>query len=121
MEYPIVYLWFFLALICGYFIGAGICLALMAPLKKRAKKQKNNKQRRKHESTSIEEMEEKRQKEERQGILQSRLIDKSDSWTDFNCAADSVDSEEYIRQRRKMQDKAYQYVKNQIEKNKENE
>lgn len=53
----------------------------------------------------------KKKSPKKKELLKSRMIDKEDSWTDYNCDLDNVDRQEYIEKRRKREDNAYQYLK----------
>jgi hypothetical protein len=49
-------------------------------------------------------------------VVQARMIDKTDSWTDFSCDVDNIDEEELIKKNRKRQTDAYKYIRKKVAK-----
>ena len=108
------YIFMFLSLVLGTFIGMGGALLLFSSdgRKHRRKPKDNDDEPREDEPPlRIVEQNESADDEIPEGSLTRKIPSKDFSVTDFNCAADEVEADEHIAARQQTQDNAYNALK----------
>lgn len=102
MNYFVLMLVLILGFVLGFILGF---LLLISQLKKDQKIRKPN-------DIDEEEKEDNENNQEKvNNSFKERMLDMDDSWSDMNCSLDDIPKEEYIKENRGKQDKAYNYKK----------
>ncbi len=115
----------FLSILIGFSLGVSVVFILILAKRRNTRKDKSHPQKMKRSVGKIKQYikahkrcskPKKDHTSNGKDLLQSKIREKDSSFVEFNCAAEGVDTAEYIRERQSHEDTAYNVLKEKTKK-----